>query len=53
MAVTVRVSRPLVDDSAADWKDGSRNHILSIVDSASNYYEYRAVNVSYINIRRD
>ena len=44
-----------------DWKDGSRNHILSVVGSVSNYEDLQAVSriinevvkVSYINIRRD
>jgi biotin carboxylase len=44
-----------------DWKDGSRNYILSVVGTASNYDELQEVSriinevvkVSYINIRRD
>ncbi len=44
-----------------DWKDGSRNHILSVVGTTSNYDELQEVSrllnevvkVSYINVRRD
>ena len=46
--------------AALDWKDGSRNHILSVVGTASDYDELQEVNrivndvvkVSYIDIRR-
>jgi biotin carboxylase len=44
-----------------DWKDGSRNHILSVLGSASNYEDLQEVSriinevvkVSYMNIHRD
>ena len=47
--------------AALDWKDGSRNHILSVVGTASDYDELQEVNrivndvvkVSYIDIRRN
>jgi biotin carboxylase len=44
-----------------DWKDGSRNHILSVVGSATSYEDLQSVSrtinevvkVSYTNIRRN